>query len=105
MINIIYSNLENMHKSPQEPITIHGLGEFMLELPTEVIVDLVRSICTDTEVVAVPLHLLKTIVDVAKNTDMNDRTMGGMDALESMIEDHYHFAEKLEDARKKETHY
>lgn len=105
MVKIIYSNLENMHKSPQEPITIYGLGEFMLKLPTEVVVDLVRTICTDTEVVVVPLHLLKTIVDVAKNTDMNDRTMGGMDALEIMIEDHYHFRDKLEESREKETHY
>lgn len=105
MIVIRYDDLDNIHKSPQKPITIYGFGEFILKLPTEVIVDLVRTICTDTEVVAVPLHLLKTIVDVAKNTDMNDRTMGGMDALESIIEDHYYFRDKLEESREKETHY
>lgn len=97
--------MDNVTSCPPEPIYCSdGVLDFIKSAPREIWMDLVMTICADTNMVIVGRSDIKSVLE--KITD-EDRAglFGSVEAIEHEMLHHNHFNESLEKARNEGTHW
>ena len=105
-ISVMVGDLENVDKEPVEPIVCVGFPEVMGVFPKPILDDMVSTTLNDSEMIAVSIHNLRAIIDIAKGyDDFDDRAFGALAAMNKNLEDWSHFNEELKAKRESHTHY